>query len=331
MNDQEDFDLKKRLIDKSIEAYVLALETINRLTIQYRLETFCFLFCNSWELLLKAKILAHEDNPDSIYKKRTGRNKRSLSLRDCLRRVIPNDKDPTRRNIERIEELRDKSVHLVIDHIPSDVMCLFQAGVINYHHRLSRWFEESLTSRYPLGMMSIIYDRDPEQKEVTYQHLSRQLGPASAGFLSRYCAELKQEFDDLQQSAEFSISINHHLVLTKRRDDADIVLSSGPTGDEPARIIEIAKDPSLTHPYRQKELIEELKEAIPEAQMNSYDIQCVNKVYRTKNKSEHFYQGKVKNSPGQYSRAFVDWLVEQYRRDEQFFRKTRARVKKSTT
>ena len=35
------FDLKARLLDKSLEAYVLALETINRLTIQYRLETFC--------------------------------------------------------------------------------------------------------------------------------------------------------------------------------------------------------------------------------------------------------------------------------------------------
>ena len=53
---REQFDLKDCLIDKSVEAYVLALETINRLTIQYRLESFCFLFCNAWELLLKAKM-----------------------------------------------------------------------------------------------------------------------------------------------------------------------------------------------------------------------------------------------------------------------------------
>ena len=69
MRHNEGFDLKKRLVEKSIEAYVLALETINRLTIQYRLETFCYLICNAWELLLKAKILEDEGKPDSIYYK----------------------------------------------------------------------------------------------------------------------------------------------------------------------------------------------------------------------------------------------------------------------
>ena len=49
--------LKGRLVDKSVEAYILALETINRLSIKYRLEAFCYLLCNAWELLLKAKIL----------------------------------------------------------------------------------------------------------------------------------------------------------------------------------------------------------------------------------------------------------------------------------
>ena len=62
-----DFDLKKGLIEKSIEAYVLALETINRLTIRYRLETFCYLVCNAWELLLKAKIIDRENDSDSIF------------------------------------------------------------------------------------------------------------------------------------------------------------------------------------------------------------------------------------------------------------------------
>jgi hypothetical protein len=45
---------KGRLLGKSLEAYLLALETINRLTITYRVETFCALACNAWELLLKA-------------------------------------------------------------------------------------------------------------------------------------------------------------------------------------------------------------------------------------------------------------------------------------
>ena len=65
-------------------------------------------------------------------------------------------------------------------------------------------------------------------------------------------------------------------------------------------------------------------------QINSHDIQCINKVYSIRDRREFFYQGKVKNSPGQYSHAFVDWLGERYGQDEQFFPKTRARAKKST-
>ena len=77
--------LKGRLLDKSIEAYILSLETINRLSVKYRVETFAYLICNAWELLLKAKILQDTKRRRAIYyKKKRGEPRRSLSLRDCL-------------------------------------------------------------------------------------------------------------------------------------------------------------------------------------------------------------------------------------------------------
>ena len=266
--------LKGHLVDKSVDAYILALETINRLSIRYRVETFCYLICNAWELLLKAKILEDTGKPNPIYyNKRAGKPKRSLSLRDCLDRVIPNQKDPIRRNIERIEELRDESVHLVIVQIPHDLICLFQAGVINYHNRLNEWFGVSLADRFPVGMMSIVYDMSPEQSDVTDSLLRRKLGRDNATFLTRYCAEIKQEFDQLQRSAQFSIGIEYRLALTKRHDKADIVLSSGSTGNEPIQIVEVPKDPSRSHPFRQKGVIEQIKKEVPGPQITQYDIQ----------------------------------------------------------
>ena len=240
---------------------------------------------------------------------------------------MPNQKDPTRRNIERIEELRDESVHLVIGQIPTDIMSLLQAGVINYHRNLNGWFGRSLSDRYPIGMLSIMYDRGPDQWDMTDQRLQRQLGPAAFEFLSKYCADLKQEFDDLEQPNEFSIGVDYHLALTKRADKADITLYSGKKDGEPTRTVRVPKDPSKSHPYRQKELLEQVGKRL---QINSYDIQCVNKVYSIKKRPEFFYQGKVKNSPVQYSHAFVDWLVERREQDEHSFPKTRARAKKST-
>lgn len=320
--------LKGRLVDKSVEAYILALETINRLSVQYRVETFCYLICNAWELLLKAKIIEDEGKQSAIYyKEQRGQPKRSLSLRDCLNRIMPNQEDPERRNIELIAELRDEAVHLVFSQIPCDVLCLFQAGVINYHNRLNEWFGVSLSERVPVGMMSIVYDMRPEQGDLTDKRLRRALGRDAAAFLARYCSQLKQEFDHLQRPAQFSIGVEYRLVLTKNQDEADILLSSGPTSGSATQIIEVPKDPSKSHPFRQKEVIEKVKSAATGLQINQHDIQCVNKVHGIKQRPEYFYQGKVKGSPAQYSPAFVEWLVKQFQRDQQFFQKTKTKAK----
>ena len=315
--------LKGKLIDKSVEAYILALETINRLSIKYRLESFCYLICNAWELLLKAKILDESKCQSSIfYHKQRGHQKKSLSLRDCIERIMPNCEMPQRRNIERIAELRDESVHLVINQIPRDVLCIFQACVINYHSRLNQWFGISLSEKVPVGMMSLVYDMSPEQCDLSDRRLRRELGRDAAIFLGHYCSQLREEFDKLQRPAEFSVGVEYRLVLTKKHDEADIVLSNSGNGGGVSRIIEIPKDPSKSHPLRQKEVIERVTSEIG-ISINQYDVQCVNRVYNIKQKPEYYYHGKVKGSPVQYSALFAEWLVMQFQKDNSFFQTTR--------
>ena len=105
-------------MENSVEGYILALETINRLSIKYRVEDLhLLLICNAWELLLKAKILGDAGNDrNAIYrgKKKRGERWESLSLRECLDHVIPNKSAPERRNVECIADLRDEAVHLVL-------------------------------------------------------------------------------------------------------------------------------------------------------------------------------------------------------------------------
>ncbi len=326
--------LKGRLVNKSVEGYILALETINRLSIRYRVETFCYLICNAWELLLKAKILtdAGKDR-DAIFRGKRMRNQRreSISLRECLERVIPNQTDPERRNIECIAELRDESVHLVLSGVPADVLGLFQACVINYHRRLNDWFGISLSDRVHVGMMSIVYDLDPHHGDINSKRLRRELGRDAADYLARYCAQIKNEFDQLKRSAQFSIGIEYRLALTKKPGDADIVLSQSSSGGMAVQIVEVPKDPSKSHPNRQTEVIQKLKAAVPGLSINQHDIQCVNKAHGVRQRPEYFYQGTVKGSPGQYSPAFVDWLIQQHHRDQQFFLKAKAKAKTTKT
>ena len=317
------FCLKDRLIEKSIEAYVLSLETINRLSVQYRLETFSFLLCNAWELLLKAKVIHDSGDDESIYYRgKEGDKRRSLSLRDCLKRTLPKSKDPLRRNIERIEELRNESVHLVISRIPVDVARLFQAGVINYHEKLRNWFGESLADRYPVGMMTIEYDRAPWQSDFGKSGLQEELGPDAASFLLAFCLELQQESEQLGRTPQFTIPLDYRLAFTKRHDEADIIVAYGSDGSDSVLPLHVPQDPGTTHPYRQKEVIEEVNQNLG-VTINQYDIQSINKVHNVKSNNNYYFQGIVSGSPNQYSQSFVDWIISRYRHDKDFFDKTR--------
>lgn len=59
-------DLSKRLVNKSIEAFIMGIEIYNKPTIKYRIEGFSFFICNAWELMLKAYII-NNDGEESIY------------------------------------------------------------------------------------------------------------------------------------------------------------------------------------------------------------------------------------------------------------------------
>lgn len=321
--------LKGRLLENSTDAYVLALETINRLSIKYRVETFAYLICNAWELMLKAKIIQDTGDKNSIYyKKKRGEPRRSLALRDCLKKVFPKENDPTRRNVELVADLRDEATHLVISQVPKDVLALFQACVLNYHKRLGEWWNVSLSDCVPVGMMTIVYDLSPDGLDPNNSVLRRKWGKETAKYLAQFGDEVKREYENLGSPAEFSIDIDYRLVLTKKPQDADIALTIGPDG-EPLGKVEVAKDSGKTHPYRQKELIEQVKAILGETTFNQHDIQCILKAHKIQKRPEFYYQSGVKGSPKQYSHQLAEWIAEKYKQDNKFFEKSRQKAKES--
>lgn len=70
-----------KLLEKSKEAFILAIEIYNKPTIKYRVEGFSLFICNAWELMLKAYMtkvfgensIYYRDNPN-----------RTLSLENCI-------------------------------------------------------------------------------------------------------------------------------------------------------------------------------------------------------------------------------------------------------
>ena len=115
--------LKGRLLEKSLQAYIIALETINKMSLAYRVEAAFMLICNAWELLLKAKILDDSRNKSAIYyPKERLKMKRTLSLTNCMNAVMPRQDDPIRRNLEKVIQLRDAAVHFEIKEWPYEVI-----------------------------------------------------------------------------------------------------------------------------------------------------------------------------------------------------------------
>ena len=92
-------NLYDKLIDKSKEAFIMAIELYNKPTIKYRVEGFSLFICNAWELMLKAHMIK-SIGEDSIYYK--DNPNRTLSLENCVAKVFTNNKDPLRLNLEKI-------------------------------------------------------------------------------------------------------------------------------------------------------------------------------------------------------------------------------------
>ena len=83
-----------------------------------------------------------------------------------------------------------------------------------------------------------------------------------------------------------------------------------------------AWSPDETHPYRQTELVREVKRKLPKGtRFNSYDVLCLRKLHGLDD-DPNYYHKPVHGSP-QYSPALRDWIVEKHASDVEFFSQAR--------
>lgn len=115
--------LQKKLIEKSKEAFVMAIEIYNKPTIKYRVEGFSFFICNAWELMLKAHMINKYGNESIYYRDNP---KRTITLENCLQKIFTNGKSPLRRNLSKIIELRNTSTHFITEEYEMVYIPLFQ-------------------------------------------------------------------------------------------------------------------------------------------------------------------------------------------------------------
>lgn len=106
---------------------------------------------------------------------------------------------------------------------------------------------------------------------------------------------------------------------------------TGPSGSLP---MQLTTDPGATayyavpldktHPYRQKEVVQHVNEKLAgKRTINSHNVICIRRVYSVQKEINFCYTQNFA-SP-RYSEQFVDWIVDQYDANANFFEETRVK------
>ena len=311
-------NLSTRLVDKSIEAFIMGLEIYNKPTIKYRIEGFSFFICNAWELMLKAEMLNRnqsiyfKDNPD-----------RTLSLEGVIKKIYSDDSTRIRLNLERIIELRNISTHYITEDYELKYAPLFQACVLNYVNELQRFHSRDVTKAISQNFLTIT---------ATYEPLSNEQ------IRLKYPAEIAEKF--IQQanaidvlvteynSDKFAIGIKQNLYITKKKSEADFIVSIANQSPSQVAILKDLKDPSETHKYSYANIISVVNDRLNKKNIklnyksgfNQYVLTLVIDFYSIKSDEKYSYCHKTaKSEHYTYSQKFVDFIISEIEKDPQHF------------
>lgn len=172
------------LLEKSIACAISAIEIYNKPDFKYREETFSILMINSWELILKAKLIKDNNNnikiiyiKENIPKKSGGKskrwkyklNKKGYNLTfgiEKLLEIYSNKSEVDERcleNIELLNVIRNNSIHLINKdtELASIVYEVGSANLKNYVEFLMDNFNKDL-SKYNFYLMPISFYNDYE-------------------------------------------------------------------------------------------------------------------------------------------------------------------------
>ncbi len=310
--------LTKKLLEKSTDAFIMAIEVYNKPSIQYRIEGFAFFFVNAWELLLKAQILETTRSEKNIYEKKEKKKvKKSISLRDSLKKTFKED-DLIRKNIERIAEIRDSATHFIVSELELVYSGLFQAGIINYLEVLQVWFHWDLKNKFTPGMLSLVSDL----KNINPALIQKNYGKDFLEFI-------KQEFEraecekKMYPDNRYTIPIEYKLVLTKNDKDGDIRLtsSSSSISEFNGMLIEVPKDPSLTHPFLFRDMYLKISEEIEIPEFSTRSFTAIIWRENVKNNNKLYYQHQ-KSKTGFYSELIIDLIKDKLKLNPNYINET---------
>ncbi len=331
-------DIVEKLLEKSQEAFIVGIELYNKPTIQYRVEGFSFFICNAWELMLKAYLLREKGEQAIYYKDNPSR---TISLDNCIRLVFTNDKDPLRKNLEQIIELRNTSTHFITEEYEQIYVPLFQANVLNYNDTLLRFFDVDITDKLGINFLTLSVKLSEFSEESIKARYPKQMAARILKAMTKVGREISKT-----ENMKYAISVRHDFYITRDVKSATTRFAITKDAEQAAFILKERHDMQNECPYRMKECLGFINDRIrkqkigfinpaahddsKKSNFNSFCFDLFVKFYNIKGNEKYCYVYRGNQIPTYtYSMAAIDMIVEQIKKDpEHIIQDLRDKVQK---
>lgn len=213
-------NLQSKLLDKSVASIISAIEIYNKPDFSYREEIFSILLVNSWELLLKAKVLKDNKNKFSSIQIPS---KTKTKKGDPVKRFYPKEnrsgnpytleifklievlKLPkvVKDNLEAVIEIRDNSIHFYNNdkYLSKKIQEICTASLKSYLEFISNWFNYDMNKyNFYLMPISFFHPYEIESFSVNKQTLQERN-------LLKYF-KLKERKNPYSESSPHNFSLN---------------------------------------------------------------------------------------------------------------------------
>lgn len=310
--------IENKLIKKSEEAFLLAIENFNKPTIVYRLESFAYLMCNAWELMLKAHLIKTKGN-DSIYYK--DNKDRTISLEKCIEKVFTNNKDPLRLNLEKIIELRNTSTHFITEEYEMIYIPLFQSCIFNFNEKMMKFHNVDISEIVHENFLTLT----PTMKAFNQTEIIAKYPEEIANKLIATAENITDLINN--NNSNFAIKIEHYHYITKNEEKATSKIKIDNSSDNLAKIIKEQVNPNDTHKYAAKACIAEINKLLKKnniilkfkGQEKSFNITHFTLFCDyygiKKNKKLCFVYGIYSQPSYSYSYQTIDFIFNEIRKD----------------
>ncbi len=333
----------KKLIDlmltKSQDSFLLAIEIYNKPTITLNVEGFVIFICNAWELLLKAYLLK---NGESIYYRKSGSSNRTLALDALIKKIMTNNKDNVRANLEIVNGIRNAAIHLLIPKYALMLNELFLSCVKNYVDRLYKYFEININDRINTDFLSLHIPSTKSTVDIMgkYGKQVYQKYYDTSKFVSETLKEKANENGIIPEELAMSYEIRFKKVNDISNADICVYNAKNEKSVRTIKVVETS-DPNQTHPLKQSDIIEKVQKEMSfkgisfvpytiskntKFTADSFKMFCKFFGIKSNPKFSYFFQVAKRYS---YSYELIEYIIQKISDDPELFIKIKEAYKKS--